>query len=231
MLYNPFRGLRRREWALFLVSLATVLVPGLLVKTDPLILCATAIGVTSLIFIARGDAWGQLLMVVFSLLYAVAAWPKHYYGEIITYLFMSAPISAASVVTWLKNPYEGEGRESCHQVKIYRLRPMALLLLTLVTAAVTLTFYFVLKALGNEDLAVSTLSVATSFFAASLMLLRSPYYALAYGLNDVVLVVLWLLASVKDPASLPMAINFLVFLANDLYGFVSWRKREKRQSP
>ncbi|MBO5270667.1 MAG: nicotinamide mononucleotide transporter, partial [Clostridia bacterium] len=84
-------------------------------------------------------------------------------------------------------------------------------------------------ALHTENLLISTISVTTSFFAASLVFLRSPYYALAYAANDVVLIVMWIMASVEDISYLPMILCFVMFLLNDLYGFVNWRRMEKRQ--
>ena len=99
----------------------------------------------------------------------------------------------------------------------------------LLAVAVTAVFYFILKYLGNVALIVSTLSVTTSFIAAYLTFLRSPYYALAYAANDIVLIVLWCIASVAEPSNLPMLICFAVFLVNDLYGFINWRRMQKRQ--
>lgn len=226
MLKNPFRDLKKREWILWILSLFAVLSSNILTGTlDPVILLATAIGVTALIFIARGDVWGQILGVLFSLLYAVASFRYHYYGEVITYLCMSMPISAASVVTWLKNPFEAEKNE----VKIRRLSARVVLLLVGVTVVVTVVFYFLLGALGTENLAVSTISVATSFLAASLLMLRNSYYAVAYGANDVILIILWVLASIEDVSYLPMVVCFLAFLVNDTYAFVSWKRRERSQ--
>ena len=226
MLHNPFHGLKKREWTIWLLSLATVISSNLLAgKIDPVTLLATLIGVTALIFVARGDVWGQILTVLFAILYSVTSLRYQYYGEIITYLGMSAPIAAASVITWLKNPYE-KGK---NEVKIHRLSAKGILLLVLVTAAVTAAFYFLLGALGTTNLLVSTLSVATSFLASSLMMLRNSYYAVAYGANDVVLIVLWVLASLEDISYLPMVACFLAFLFNDIYGFISWKKREKKQ--
>jgi nicotinamide riboside transporter PnuC len=75
----------------------------------------------------------------------------------------------------------------------------------------------------------STLSVTTSFLAVSLTALRSPYYALAYTANDIVLIVLWILASIQDIAYLPMILCFVMFMVNDLYGFLNWRRMRDRQ--
>ena len=75
----------------------------------------------------------------------------------------------------------------------------------------------------------STLSVSTSFIAAYLTFRRSPYFALAYAANDVVLIILWTMASFIKTSYISVVICFVVFLINDLYGFVSWLKMEKRQ--
>ena len=72
--------------------------------------------------------------------------------------------------------------------------------------------------------------MATSFLAVYLTFRRSPYYALAYAANDVVLIVLWTLAAIEDLSYLSVIICFVMFLANDLYGFLNWRKMQKKQA-
>ena len=98
-----------------------------------------------------------------------------------------------------------------------------------VTLGVTFIFYFILKFFGTANLGVSTLSVATSFMASTLMMFRSPYYAVAYALNDLVLIILWCMASFSDVSYAPMTVCFFIFLANDLYGFKNWKAMRKRQ--
>ena len=77
---------------------------------------------------------------------------------------------------------------------------------------------------------MSTISVATSFGALSLLVLRSPYYAVVFALNDVVLIVLWTLEVVRDIAFLPMVVCFVMFLCNDIYGFCNWIRIRRRQA-
>ena len=91
---------------------------------------------------------------------------------------------------------------------------------------ITLIFYFILRALNTPNIVFSTISITTSFLASALTLLRSSYYALGYASNDIVLIVLWILASFKNPVYLPVAFNFMIFLINDLYGFISWKKEK-----
>lgn len=184
---------------------------------------ASMVGVSALIFVAKGDVVGQAMCVVFSLLYAAVSWQMKYYGEIITYLCMSAPISFMSVVTWLRNPH------TKHEVKVRTLNWRQWIALTCLSAVVTVAFYFILEYFNTPNLIFSTLSVFTSFMAASLTMLRSEYYGLWYGMNDIVLIVLWTLACVKDISYLPMVACFSIFLINDAYGFINWQRIKKRQ--
>ena len=222
---NPFRNLTNFEFCLWCFSVLSVIISFLLLENaDPLKLIASIIGVTALIFTAKGYVIGQILIVVFSLFYGFISFHTRYYGEMITYLGMSSPIAILAAISWFKNPYKGT-----KEVTVNKPSKKQLTVMLLLAVAVTAAFYFILKYLGNASLIASTLSVTTSFIAAYLTFLRSPYYALAYAANDVVLIVLWCIASVAELSNLPMLICFAVFLVNDLYGFINWRRMQKRQ--
>ncbi len=183
------------------------------------------VGVSALIFVAKGQLFGQFLIVVFAILYSIVSLAQSYYGEMITYLFMSAPMAMFSIISWYKNPYDESG-----EVRVRELKKRDVLILLPITAAVTVAFYFILSTLHNASIEWSTLSIATSFVAASLTFLRSPYYALAYAANDIVLIALWIIAALKDPSYFSMIICFAAFLINDIYGYICWRKMQRRQS-
>ena len=188
-------------------------------------LAASLIGTTSLIFNAKGNPIGQALMIVFSLLYGVISYTFSYFGEMITYLGMTGPMALFALISWLQNPYNGNHAE----VAVNRLENKELVLMYMLTALVTLGFYFILEHFNTANMIPSTLSVTTSFIAVYLTFRRSPYFALAYAANDVVLIVLWTLAAVENISYLSVIICFILFLVNDLYGFVSWKRMEKRQ--
>lgn len=189
-------------------------------------LTASLIGVTSLIFLAKGNPFGNVLMIAFSLLYAVISFSFEYYGEMITYLGMTAPMALFSLISWLKNPYNNNKS----QVKVREATPKMLLLGSLLTVAVTVVFYFVLSFLNTANVIPGTISVLTSFFAAYLTFMRTPYFPLAYALNDVVLIVLWIMATKEDSSYVSVIVCFCVFLVNDLYGFINWCRMKKKQS-
>lgn len=192
---------------------------------DVLTLAATWVGITSLIFAAKGNVWAQFLMVAFSILYGIISFRFRYWGEMITYLGMTLPMAVWSAVTWLRNPSAGSKSE----VAIRKLEKKHFLFLLVLSIVVTGAFYFILRWLETPNIVFSTLSVTTSFLAASLTMLRSSYYALGYAANDLVLIVLWGLAAAKDPVYIPVIINFMIFFMNDMYGFISWKKRERTQ--
>ena len=188
-------------------------------------LAASLIGTTSLIFNAKGNPIGQALMIVFSLLYGLISYTFSYFGEMITYLGMTGPMALFAFVSWLRNPYNGNHAE----VAVNRLGNKELVLMYVLTAVVTCAFYFILEHFNTTNIIPSTLSVTTSFIAVYLTFRRSPYFALAYAANDVVLIVMWTLAAVENISYLSVIICFVMFLVNDLYGFVSWKRMEKRQ--
>lgn len=197
----------------------------LLPEKNFLTLISTLIGVTSLIFTAKGHISGQILMCFFCILYAIVSLSFKYYGEAITYLFMTLPSDIISTVIWLKNPSTNNKTE----VKISHLTPKKTFITFFITIITSFVFYFILRALNTTNLEISTISIATSMMASIFTIMRLPYYALGYSANDVVLIVMWILASIKNPVYVPMILNFVIFLANDLYGFFNWKKMRREQ--
>ncbi len=191
-----------------------------------LTLAASLIGVTSLTFNAKGNPIGQVLTIVFSLIYGYISLTFTYYGEMLTYLCMTMPMAVIALISWLRNPYNGNRSE----VKVNRLGKHELIFMWLATAVVTLIFYFVLAAFGTKNIIPSTISVTTSFLAVYLTFRRSPFYAIGYAANDIVLIILWTLAAREDISYLSVIVCFVAFLANDIYGFINWRRMEKRQA-
>lgn len=215
------------EWSLLLGSLVLILTAHFLCGVgDWLKLLASLIGTVALIFNAKGNLIGQVLVIVFGCLYGYISCHFQYYGEAITYLGMSVPMAIAALVSWAKHPYQGKRSE----VEVGQLRRIECVEIVLLALIITAAFYFILRFLGTSNLAVSTLSVGTSFLAACFSFKRSPYYALGYALNDLVLIVLWILATPQDLSCLSMVVCFTVFLVNDLYGFFCWKLRGYRQN-
>ena len=189
-------------------------------------LIASLIGVTSILLNAKGNPIGQFLMIIFSLLYGIISYSFSYYGEMITYLGMTMPMAVFALITWLRHPYKGKRSE----VQVNSLTKRESIIMFVPAVIFTAVFYLILNYFNTANIVPSTISVTTSFLAVYLTFRRSPYFSLAYAANDIVLIILWTLASLYDERYIAVLVCFVAFLINDIYGFVSWQKMKVKQS-
>ena len=215
------------EWILYLSSMVFILLFYFVFKNkDYISLIGALVGVTALIFVSKGNVIGQIITVIFSLFYGIISYSYKYYGEMITYLCMTTPIAIMAVITWIKNP----SKENKNEVKVNTLKLKEYILLVFLALIVSVIFYFILKYFNTSNLLISTLSITTSFIASYLTMRRSRFYALAYSLNDIVLIILWVLASIDNIEYISMVTCFIAFLINDIYGFINWSKLLNKQN-
>ncbi|MCH5192121.1 MAG: nicotinamide mononucleotide transporter [Oscillospiraceae bacterium] len=224
LMLNSFSMCEITLWSLSVILVAISF--AVFDRENYMTLIASLIGVTSLIFNAKGNPIGQVLMVVFSILYGIISYTFSYYGEMITYLGMTGPMAVLALISWLRNPYNGNRAE----VKVNSIKKREVIFMFILTAVITVAFYFILDFFRTANIIPSTLSVATSFIAVYLTFRRSAYFALAYAANDIVLIILWALATLSNISYLSVIICFVAFLVNDIYGFINWLKIQKRQN-
>ncbi len=219
-----FKSLTKFEWCLWISSIVTVTLSFMIYSNDYLTLTASLIGVTALIFVAKGMVAGQVLTVIFAVFYGIISYFFAYYGEMITYLCMTSPIAILTVIQWLKHPFE-----KSDEVEVNRLTKRQIIIMLILGSIITVIFYFILKAFGNANLILSTISIFTSFLASYLTFMRSAYYGLGYAVNDLVLIFLWSFATMENISYMPMTVCFAMFFLNDSYGFINWQRMKKRQ--
>ena len=222
---NPFKLLTKFDYIFWSISVTVLIVFFAVFKGDVLTLICSLVGITGLIFVAKGHILGQIITIVFAVVYAIISFGYRYYSELITYAFMTLPMAIIALISWIKHPYKNSG-----EVEISKVNKKQIIICSSLALIITVGFYFLLKFLNTPNLLVSTFSITTSFVAVYLTALRSPYYAVAYACNDIVLIVLWVLATIDSISYLPMVICFCIFFLSDIYGFVSWKIRQKRQS-
>lgn len=222
-LFNYFTNTEIALWSISVISITLFFI--IFNNENILTLIASLIGVTSLILNAKGNPLGQLLMIFFSLLYGYISFTFSYYGEMITYLGMTAPMAIMALVSWIRNPHVGNKAE----VKVNRISKREIPFIIVLTTVVTIIFYNILFSFNTANLLFSTLSISTSFIAIYLTYRRSPYFAIAYAANDIILIILWFSATLVNISYLSVFICFIVFLINDIYGFLNWLKIQKRQ--
>ena len=215
------------ERIIWCVSVAAVLTVFLIFdKVNLMYPISAIIGVSYIILNAKGNPFGQVLGLIFSICYGFISYGFGYYGEMLTYLGMTAPMAVWALVAWLRHPYKGNRAE----VAVNRIKTAEMLFAFILSVVVAALFYFPLKHFNTANLLPSTLSVMTSFLAVYLTARRSEWFSLAYAANDVVLIVLWSLATLENSSYCSELVCFCAFLVNDIYAFVSWRRMRKRQS-
>lgn len=223
---DGLKSLTKFEVALWIFSLASVTASFIIFpQKDYAALFSSLSGVSLVLFVAKGTVLGQVFTVIFSVLYGIISIKQRYFSEIITYLGMNTPIAIATMISWLRNPYKETA-----QIEVAHTSPKKWTVLCLSDAIVTAVFYFILRVLGTSNLVTCTISISTSYAASFLELIRSSYYAVFFMANDVVLIALWTMASLTDRSCTAMAVCFLIFFMNDVYGFYNWQKMKKSQS-
>lgn len=224
---NFLKSISIIEWLIWSISISSIIICFVVIKNKQYIyLVGSIIGATALILVSKGNPIGQLLTIVFSVFYGIISYSYRYYGEMITYLGMSAPIALWALIAWFRNPYKGNKSE----VKVNSISKKEWFLFLNTAVVLTIVFCYILKALNTVNLLISTISVFTSFVAAYLTARRSRFYAIGYGLNDIILIIMWIMACREDITYLPMVICFIAFLITDSYGFINWSIMNNKQN-
>lgn len=214
---------------LFLLCSLTIITSCFLFEKDKntFSLIVSLIGVISVLTVAKGLVIAPFINIIYNIVYAVLAITQQYYGEAIIYIFLMIPISVMSIISRIKN----KSKTNENIVEINKVHHKEYIYLCLGTIIATIGFYFLLKMLHTNELIISTISLISSIVASYLMLRRCSYYAVGFIVNDVILIVLWsLVVKNNSIAYLPTVITFIVFLINDTYGFINWKRIEKKQN-
>lgn len=218
--FTPF------EWSLWLICVSAILIVFFVTgSTDYLQLCCAIFGVTSLAFMNKASFFGPILLLAATFFYAYVSYQVAYYGELVISLALMAPLEIVSIVSWLTHRYGKKGE----QVQINHVNGMEIVFAVLGSALLSFGFYFLLRHWNTNNLLVSTLSIFTSALGAYFQIRRSRLYALSYGANDLILILLWTLMCLEDIHFLPMVVYSVSFLANDIYGFINWTRIQRRQ--
>ena len=223
---NPFKGMSLFEYILWIGSMIAIIIAFIIPEEkEYLNLVTSLVGVTCVFFIAKGKIFGQIVGIIYAIVYGFISYFHNLYGEVFLSFVFYAPLAILGLVEWAKNQYA-----DTHVVTITKLTKIDYFIALAITIVLTTIAFFVLSALNTQSLVVSTISIATSTMAGYFVIKRSPGYALFYFLNDSVLIVMWSIEAYQNISALPMVISFITFVINDLYGFINWLRLRKKQT-
>ena len=224
-LKNPFEGMKVIEYIFWIVPIIAIVVAFVLTKQkDYLSLATSILGITSVIFVAKGHNFGQIIALAYAITYGILAYITHYYGELIISALLYMPVAVFAIISWIRHSYKNTS-----EVEVVKIGSKQIIETVIVAIGATIASFFILRALNTPNLIVSTISITASSAAGYLVIRRSPFYALAYAINDLILIILWGMAAYKDPQYIPLSISFVGFFACDTYGLINWLKMRKKQ--
>lgn len=216
------------ELVFMVVAVLIATIPFLIFKEKNILsLICSIIGIISMIFISKGFVYAPILGVIYDALYIAVSWSQNYYGEVIIFAFIMIPMELFSVFTWLKNKNKQE-QELVQTNKLHKKEVGILIILSIV---ITISFYFILRALNTKELFINTISLTANFIGVYLMFRRSKYYALSYFVDDLIAITLWIITIVVSGIEfIPNLICLICFAVIDIYGFITWSKNEKNEN-
>lgn len=216
------------ELVFMVVAVLIATIPFLIFKEKNILsLICSIIGIISMIFISKGFVYAPILGVIYDALYIAVSWSQNYYGEVIIFAFIMIPMELFSVFTWLKNKNKQE-QELVQTNKLHKKEVGILIILSIV---ITISFYFILRALNTKELFINTISLTANFIGVYLMFRRSKYYALSYFVDDLIAITLWIITIVISGIEfIPNLICLICFAVIDIYGFITWSKNEKNEN-
>ncbi len=180
-------------------------------------------GLSCVLFAAKGKIIGIFFTWVMIVFYSILSYKNKYYGEVFINLCMMFPMTIIQLISWLKNL----GKD--YVVKVNSITKKEIIIVCSAAALAFVAFYFILRALNTSQLIFSTISIVTSVLATYFQSRRSKYGFLAFLVNDAVLCVLWLFATLEDIKNVAMLTAVALYVVSDIYGFISWGILQKRQ--
>lgn len=219
-----------KDWILFeklilILSLVTISVVGIIFKSSFFTLFTALTAVTTTMLLAKGKKEAYIFYLICIILYIFVSYDNRYYGEVILYLFLILPMCISSLITWVKHPYK---KTNTVEVNMVLKKEMYLVYISILPISILL--YFILKTFNTNELLVSTFTFVCSLLANYFQIRRNKNSFYFYVIEDVSLLVLWIIPIIKgDLSLLPLIINSTFNLISDSYGVYNWRKLEKTQ--
>ena len=210
---------------LCLTTLASILTFALVKNRNWLAFSCSIVGIVSMFFFSKGFVIAPILGVIYDAFYIAVAATQRFWGEVIIFAGIMLPVELASIFNWFKN----KNKDNPALVTSNKISKKEWFILGSVIIASTVGLFFVLQALGTNQLVINTLSLAANGAGVYLMFRRNKYYSLAYCIDDLVSIVLWSMAvATAGVQFLPSLVCMISFALIDFYGFVVWTKKDKQ---
>lgn len=224
-----FKGWNAFEIVLLFTGLILPVAMGIAFDSGFLEILTTILSITMSLLVAKGKISGYILFLLSMALYAVVCWKNAVYGEVILILVFQYPVVFWGIRSWLRNKRTDAKKGQVVVIKKVSTREVVITFASQLVMGIG--YFFILKALGTEQLLVSTILFAWSIASTYLLARRSDLSLLAYTINDIIAIVLWALI-LADGASGAAVVLVLqgMYLINDSYGVFIWHRLRASQT-
>jgi len=147
--------------------------------------------------------------------YAIISFNQAYYGELLITVFLTMPIMIIGIVSWLKHKAQEEN----------------VVIMAFVSQLIFFwIYYFILNMFNTDLLIISSISIVVSVLATYFEARRSEISIYCYTINDIILIILWLIPVLSgDKGLITVLIGLVLLLMTDLYGIYNWNILKKKQ--
>ena len=219
-----------KDWTIFekillIGSILIVSLTGIIFKSEWLTTTCSIVGIITALLLAKGISLGQVFGLLIVILYSIVSFNNKFYGEVIIYLLIMLPMYIMGIISWIKH----QNKET-NSVEVNKIAKKEWIIVALISILCFIGTYLILKSFNTNQLFISSLSVLDSLFAIYLQIRRSKYSFYFYVINDLVLILFWGIPCITGSVVLiPMLMNPIINLINDIYGVINWKKLEKIQ--
>ncbi len=222
-----FKSFNLFETLFLTFSLITVITVSIVFKSDWLSIVYSLSAIFAMFCLSKSVYLYPIYQIISDGIYVVQSYFNGLYGESILNLFILIPIQIVTAISWFRNKRENS------EIQVNKLAWQEWICIFATASALIAPVYFMLKALNTNYLIISVATFIIPIVSYYLTLRRSVFQFAAYIIQNLVIIVLWLMpiieGGVGDIGLLPMALTFAIFGINNVYGFVNWTRKYKRQ--
>ena len=209
---------------------AGILSCTILFKPNFVIVLSSVFGTLTIFLLAKGMLLANFAGIIQLIFYCTICFWNKYFGELFLCLAMSFPTYVFSIITWHKNQSKQNGIVAVNN----NLNLKELLALAFGFAIVSIPVYFVLQALGTNQLLLNTISVYFTLFYSFLSIKRCKLNFVFRIFCELISLALWIAVFVGEGkfnyAYIITLFNYLVYLIADFWGIWNWAKLKRHQA-
>lgn len=204
---------------------AIILGLSLFLKDTTIGIVTSLTGIWCVLLVAKGRIANYWFGIVNVIGYAYLAYTWKYYGEVMLNAFYFLPMQGVGIYLWIKH----KDKTKVDAVKIKFLSNKWRYIWIGISGVAVLGYGFILKAIGGELPFIDSISTVLSIIAMILMAWRFMEQWVLWIIVDIVSIYMWLVVFEASGTNIAIAMMWVAYLINAIYGFVNWIKLYKAQ--